>query len=37
MELACLLLEHAKGCFDGDDEYMQVGACGVFERDGVHS
>lgn len=24
MELACLLLEHAKACFDSDHEYMQV-------------
>lgn len=24
MELACLLLEHAKSCFPSDDEYMQV-------------
>jgi hypothetical protein len=24
MELACLLLEHAKGCFASNDEYMQV-------------
>lgn len=26
MELACLLLEHAKSCFASNDEYMQV--CG---------
>ena len=24
MELACLLLEHAKACFASNDEYMQV-------------
>jgi hypothetical protein len=30
MELACLLLEHAKACFASNDEYMQVGGdvCG---------
>lgn len=29
MELACLLLEHAKGCFASNEEYMQVrvGVC----------
>jgi hypothetical protein len=25
MELACLLLEHARDCFASNDEYMQVG------------
>jgi hypothetical protein len=27
MELACLLLEHAKSCFASNEEYVQVGDC----------
>jgi hypothetical protein len=29
MEVACLLLEHAKAAFDSDEEYMQASMCGA--------